>query len=170
MRLFKILWDLCRNRLEVLDYKKKKVSVLRRKPLRMTGKFYDLKAMFETLRLEPIFQTQTVDEVLIGWSNVSKSGAFRYMTFGTYDRQRNQIRLNPLLDDEKVPPYFVEFVVYHEMLHAVCKPEIDTRGRMISHTKEFRRLEKKFPQYAEAKEWERKSLKFFQMRQSHGRS
>jgi hypothetical protein len=55
------------------------------------------------------------------------------------------------------------------MLHAVCETQIDARGHCRCHTREFRRRERLFPQYAEAKSWEKNSLKFFK-RQSHGRS
>ncbi len=92
------------------------------------------------------------------------------MTFGSYDKHRNQIRINPLLDDAAVPLYFVEFIVYHEMLHAVCPAKIDSRGAIRSHTREFRMQEKQFAEYDDAKEWEKTSLKFFKMRKRHGRS
>jgi hypothetical protein len=103
-------------------------------------------------------------EVAIGWSTHARAGAFRCITFGSYDKHRNQVRINPLLDDAEVPAHFLEFIVYHEMLHAVCLPRIDARGRIHSHTREFRALEKKFSEFQAAKEWEKKSLTFFKTR------
>jgi hypothetical protein len=66
--------------------------------------------------------------------------------------------MNPILDHEKVPLFFLEFVVYHEMLHAVCEPLIDSRGRTWVHTREFRAREKLHPFFASAKAWEKQSL------------
>lgn len=103
-------------------------------------------------------------EVAIGWSTRNRVGSFRCITFGSYDRHRNQIRINSLLDDPLVPRYFLEFIVYHEMLHAICPSYIDARGAVRSHTREFRLLESKFAEFESAKEWEKQSLKFFKKR------
>ena len=103
-------------------------------------------------------------KVAIGWSTHRRSGAFKCMTFGSYDRHRNQIRINLLLDEKAVPLFFLEFIVYHEMLHAAIPARIDARGAIHSHTAEFRKREKEFAEYLEAKEWEKKSLEFFKRR------
>ena len=134
--------------------------------LESKGKVYDLKQICIEVKKEffpPDF------EVTIGWSDTARVKKFRSITFGTYDRHRHQIRIHPLLDDEEVPLYFLQFLVYHEMLHAVCPSIIDKRGFCRSHTAEFRKLEKKFPYYKEAKQWERSSLNFFKIRmKTHG--
>ncbi len=109
-------------------------------------------------------------DVAIGWSTHRRVGAFKCMTFGSYDRHRNQIRINPLLDDAAVPRYFVEFIVYHEMLHAAVPARIDAKGAVHSHTPEFRKREKEFAEFGLAKEWEKKSLEFFKRKKHHGRS
>jgi hypothetical protein len=108
-------------------------------------------------------------EVAIGWSKHRRVGAFRCMTFGSYDRHRNQIRINPLLDQKGVPLYFIEFIVYHEMLHAKVPGRIDEKGAVRNHTAEFRKQEKEFAEFSLAKTWEKKSLEFFK-RKRHGRS
>ena len=73
---------------------------------------------------------------------------------GSYNAETSTIRINPLLDKKTVPAYFLEFVVYHEMLHAYLG--IKTRnGRRSIHSREFRLHEKKFRHYAKAMEWER---------------
>jgi predicted metal-dependent hydrolase len=66
------------------------------------------------------------------------------------------IRINPVLDIERVPPYFVEFIVYHEMLHAFLGVK-NKNGRRSVHSKEFRELEKRFSDYEKAMAWEKKS-------------
>lgn len=134
------------------------------KTLETKGSIYDLQEIFDRmLVLLPI------QDVAIGWSDRKRAGKFRSITFGTYDKHSRLIRINPLLDDPQVPLYFLEFIVYHEMLHAVCHSKMDTSGRCSVHTKEFRERERQFPHFREAKEWEKGCLTFFKKRKSHGR-
>ena len=63
------------------------------------------------------------------------------------------IRIHPLLDAPFVPTWFLEYVVYHEMLHAVVPEEIDEHGRRRVHTREFYRRERKFHCYYRARRW-----------------
>lgn len=132
------------------------------------GVVYDLQKIYDEIKGD--FFSPSFDAA-IGWSNRICIKKFRSITFGSYDRHRHQIRIHPLLDDPEVPLYFLQFLVYHEMLHAVCPSIIDERGFCRSHTAEFRKLEKKFPFYSEAKKWGESSLNFFKTRiKSHGRS
>ena len=134
------------------------------KLLKRRGTTYDLQEIFDRmLVLLPI------KEVAIGWSDRGRRGKFCSITFGTYDKHSRQIRINPLLDDPEVPLYFLEFIVYHEMLHAVCHSKMDTSGRCSVHTREFRERERLFPHFQKAKEWEQGCLTFFKKRKSHGR-
>jgi hypothetical protein len=126
--------------------------------LETVGKVYDLEEIYKKVKSR-YFSSDL--HVSIGWAKRAKIGKFRSITFGTYDRMRNQVQLHPLLDQQGVPAYFVEFIVYHEVLHAVCPPKIDKRGQIRVHTSEFRRLEKEYAWYEAAKEWEKKSLLFF---------
>ena len=76
---------------------------------------------------------------------------------GSYTVEDALIRIHPVLDAADVPDFFVEWVVYHEMLHEVHDmPIVD--GRRVYHTAEFRRAEAQFERYAEAVMWERTHL------------
>ncbi|HSX26082.1 MAG TPA: SprT-like domain-containing protein [Chlamydiales bacterium] len=132
--------------------------------LQPAGSTYDLQAIYQDLKVR-YFPA----ECTIGWAP-SRAKRFRSITFGTYNWRTGQIRINRLLDDPDVPRYFVEFIVYHEMLHAVCPPKRDSAGRCRFHTAEFRMKEREFPHFEAAKEWEKISLNFFKKRKSHGRS
>ena len=121
-------------------------------------KVYDLQSIYDKIKGE-FFPPDY--EAAIRWGRAPGRGRYRHITFGTYDLRKNLVRIHPWLDDEKVPLYFIEFVVYHEMLHAVCPPQIDGRGCCRFHTAEFRRREKLFPQFDLAKEWEKGSLLYF---------
>ena len=78
----------------------------------------------------------------------------RKRRLGSFHRDRNLIRINPVLDSKNVPRYFIEYVVYHEMLHAAERVE-SCVGRQRVHTKEFKRREKVFKYYEQALAWER---------------
>ena len=75
-------------------------------------------------------------------------------TLGSYDFISDMIRINPFLDKKSVPRYFVEFIVYHEMIHADMHPKKDAR----IHTKEFKRREQLFEKYGKAILWEKRYL------------
>lgn len=76
---------------------------------------------------------------------------------GSYTLEDELIRIHPVLDASDVPPWFVAWVVYHEMLHEVHDmPIVD--GRRIYHTREFREAEARFERYAECVLWERTHL------------
>ncbi len=68
-----------------------------------------------------------------------------YFVFGTIQEEDRVIRINPLLDQPFVPRWFLEYVLYHEMLHSVVPDEFDSSGRRRVHTEEFYRRERSFP-------------------------
>jgi len=70
----------------------------------------------------------------------------RRITLGSFCRANNTIRINPLLDRKSVPLFFLEFIVYHEMLHADLGFTAHN-GRRRLHTKEFRTRERLFAGY-----------------------
>jgi hypothetical protein len=96
------------------------------------------------------------EDVAITWGRQGSGN--RTIRFGSFDFERRLIRIHPTLDQDWVPHYFVEFVVFHELLHAVFPPEI-RGGRRIIHSSEFREREKTFPDYDHAMTWERENLK-----------
>jgi hypothetical protein len=91
----------------------------------------------------------------------------RKITYGLYEDALKLIKIHKILDDPFFPPYFVSFVVYHEMLHAVIPGERDDRGNFCVHTRLFKLKEKEFVDYKRAREWEKQHIKQIF---SHGRS
>ena len=71
------------------------------------------------------------------------------------------IRIHPLLDQPFVPRWFLEYVLYHEMLHSVVPDETNSAGRRRIHTAEFYRRERAFPRYRRARQWEDENLARF---------
>lgn len=123
-----------------------------------TGNVFDLKVIYD--RVNKDFFDSTV-EVSITWFAIPHYSRFRRITFGNFDRSLSLIKINRILDDHFVPLSFVEFIVYHEMLHRVCDIELASSGRFKVHTAEFRRREALHPYFVFAKEWEKKSMKIF---------
>jgi hypothetical protein len=61
------------------------------------------------------------------------------------------------LDAAFVPRYFVEYIVYHEMLHHVLPPRLQN-GRRELHGPAFVARERQFENYQAALSWERENL------------
>jgi hypothetical protein len=117
----------------------------------VTGEHYCLQTIYDSLNGE-YFDGAVSSAITWGKSNSKKR--VRMRTMGSYNAVTGTIRINPLLDKKTVPAYFLQFIVYHEMLHAYLG--IKTRnGRRSIHSREFRLQEKKFRHYAKAMEWER---------------
>jgi len=125
------------------------------------GKHIDLQVFYDQLN-RSFFDGKI--QVPVAWFDPPRYRTFRKITFGSYDRTIPLIRINRILDSSEVPLPFVEFIVYHEMLHTVCEARVDGRGRLWVHTPEFHRREALHPHYAFAKKWGKQSLKFFIMR------
>jgi hypothetical protein len=93
----------------------------------------------------------------ITWGKNRPGRRARRITLGSFCRATNIIRINLLLDRKKVPVFFLEFIVYHEMLHADLGFTTE-KGRRRLHTKEFRIRERAFAEYEKAVAWEKRNL------------
>ena len=120
--------------------------------LRTAGRRHDLQAMFHRLN-DTYFQGMVDASVTWGRATRPKSGQRKSIKLGTYCADRKLIRIHPTLDRGWVPRYFVEYVVFHEMLHHMMPMPV-RGGRRELHTPEFRESEQRFRHYARAIEWE----------------
>ncbi|MBM9501742.1 M48 family metallopeptidase [Leptospira sp. 201903071] len=71
---------------------------------------------------------------------------------GHFDPSHKMIVINPILGKEVVPTFVLEYIVFHELLH-VYIPATRKNGKNVIHGKEFRSLEKKYPDYLRANQW-----------------
>lgn len=131
------------------EHLKKKVP--RRLNLCTSGKYYDLLNIYEAVN-RAYFEGSVSSTIT--WGKKSPRYAVRKRTLGSYSSHTNAIRINPLIDNSRVPLYFVEFIVYHEMLHAYIGVK-SKNGRRSVHSKEFREHEKIFRDYEKAMAWEK---------------
>lgn len=130
----------------------------RRPSLTPGGHHHDLARVFDYLN-ERYFDNRVDAE--IGWGRMGRPTGRkrrrRSIKLGSYRASDATIRVHPALDASWVPEFFVEYVVYHEMLHHVLGIPVED-GRRQMHTPEFRTLERGFARYEEATSWERDNL------------
>ncbi len=122
--------------------------------LNPVGRCFDLQLLFESVN-RTYFQEGI--QARIGWGRMPPRRRRKSIRLGVYDHQTREIRIHPALDRPEVPAFFVEFIVFHEMLHQLF-PSTGRGGRRVHHPRAFRDREKAFPHYAVALRWERENL------------
>jgi Protein of unknown function DUF45 len=107
------------------------------------GETFDLASLFAELNRR--YFASRLTKPRIAWS----ARPWRRQ-FGCYDPGSNQILVNCRLDRPAVPQLAVEYVLFHEMLH-VKHPTRRAGCSLVSHSTRFRREEKTFESYREAR-------------------
>jgi hypothetical protein len=69
--------------------------------------------------------------------------------FGHYQFPTDTVMISLSLDSAQVPPYTVDFVMYHELLHKHLGVKV-VNGRRYAHTTAFREAEHAFKRYDDA--------------------
>ncbi len=134
--------------------RRERIAPPRTEALEPQGATHDLQEMLERLNGEHF---EGAVEARIGWGRSGLSRARRSIKTGVYLHHARAIRIHPALDRPEVPAFYVEAVVFHEMLHQVVPPE-ERGGRRVVHGAEFRRRERAFTGHARARAWERDNL------------
>ena len=127
--------------------------------LRHEGKHFDLRAIFDRLNRKHFRGRLRGYNVV--WGRRRKHRPKEYFIFGSIQEEDRVIRINPWLDQPFVPRWFIEYILYHEMLHAVVPDKPGRNGRREIHTEEFERRERQFPSYRRAQRWEEENLARF---------
>ena len=123
------------------------------------GRFFDLQEIFNKLN-EKYFRNK-MRGYTIAWGRKRKQKPREYFVFGSIQEEDKIIRIHSLLDARFVPTWFLEYVIYHEMLHAFVPDQFDKNGRRLVHHDDFNRQERKFHFYRRAKKWEEENLARF---------
>lgn len=130
----------------------------RRVLLSAIGEHHDLGAIFEELNT---FYFDGAIVAHIGWGRMGsppgRRRRRRSIKLGSYLSAGALIRVHPVLDAAWVPRFFVEYIVYHEMLHHVVDMPVQG-GRRCMHGPEFKARERMFARYGDAIAWERAHL------------
>lgn len=146
-----------------IDVNQSKIRRARRRgPVNITietrGEVHDLQDIYDSLN-QRYFDGAI--SARITWGQRQLPGAPKRrrnsIKMGSYSVEDRLIRIHPSLDRPFVPRMFVEWIVYHEMLHQ--KHDIPVvHGRRQFHTPEFLAEEAAFEEYARARRWERENL------------
>lgn len=148
------------SRTIILRYVRKVLSEkvqTRKMNMSAVGSVYNLNDIFEKLNSK-YFNGLISSRITFGknYRSIKK----RSIVFGTYDPQKNIIRINRALDNAIIPEFFVEYIVFHEMLHA-CMYFSGISAVSMGHSRKFRSKEKIYPFLEKAKKWKKENLKFF---------
>jgi hypothetical protein len=114
------------------------------------GDFHDLEASFE--RISAVYFSSSIERIPLSWSRQRS----RY-TLGRYDASHHVVYISRILDQAGVPDYVLDYVMYHELLHARHHTQVK-KNRLITHTREFRQEESRFRDYTRAREWLRRHI------------
>lgn len=144
---------------EFIEQNLHRIRASRKAPgqLRGVGQAHDLDAILHGVNQR--YFAGTVSDVLITWGRKTapRAGKRTSIKLGSYSESERLIRIHPVLDQRWVPRYFVQYIVYHELLHHLV-PEARVSGRTLLHPPEFLRRERDFQQFTRALAWEQKHI------------
>ncbi|HVQ40098.1 MAG TPA: SprT-like domain-containing protein [Pyrinomonadaceae bacterium] len=109
------------------------------------GHAYDLDKMFSKLNRK--YFDSGLEKPTLTWSQRKTRSIL-----GHHDRVYETITISKSLDSPQVPDWFVEFILYHEMLHIKHTARM-INGRRYYHTAAFRLDERRFVRYEDAQRW-----------------
>ncbi len=109
------------------------------------GEVYDLDKLFAKVNRR--YFDSNLAKPTITWSQRKTR-----TILGHHDRVYETITISKSLDSTQVPEWFVEFILYHEMLHIRHAARM-IKGRRYYHTSAFRADERRFAKYDEAQRW-----------------
>ncbi len=123
------------------------------------GRFFNLRSIFDKLNAR--YFGSRLRNYTILWGRKRRLRPKDCIVFGTIQEDDRLIRIHPLLDRAFVPTWFLEYVVYHEMLHAMVPDRFDRAGRRVVHHEHFNEREREFHWFRRAKAWEEENLARF---------
>jgi hypothetical protein len=120
------------------------------------GCFFDLSEVYQRVN-DCYFDNKAEARITWGRRNRGKRKHHKSVLLGAYVLEDKLIRIHRTLDRSFVPKFFLESVVFHEMLH--CMHEIPVvNGRHVFHTEEFNVRERAFEYYDAAVRWQEENL------------
>jgi len=95
----------------------------------------------------------------------TRIGAIR---LGSCAVRTRDVRVHPLLDSPRVPGFYLDYIIHHELCHIAIPPEKGPSGRMIIHGPKFRAMEANYENRAEALAWQKANLRDLLLRWVRG--
>ena len=90
----------------------------------------------------------------ITWGRRSRKRRVKVRRLGTYRHAQNVITIHPILDRRETPRRFLEYLIYHEMLHA-----LQDGSAKRPHDRAFREALSRHPDHEWAMRWEKRNAK-----------
>lgn len=112
------------------------------------GEHYNLEEIFE--RVNRAYFDNQLEQPHLTWNR-----QLTYRVFGHYQYATDTLMLSRSLDLPDTPDFLLDFVMYHELLHKKLGYNV-VKGRRYGHTPAFRKEERKFKKYQEAKDYMKK--------------
>jgi hypothetical protein len=119
------------------------------------GDHHDLRVIFDELNAR--YFGGEIEAAITWGARTGRPRRRHSIKMGSYSVEERLIRLHRSLDRAFVPRFFVEWIVFHEMLHQVHDIKVKN-GRREFHSKAFLAAEARFDRYDEARAWERTHL------------
>jgi hypothetical protein len=119
------------------------------------GEHYDLRQNYDEINAR--YFENRIDAAITWGARTGRPRRRNSIKMGSYSVEDRLIRIHRSLDRALVPRFFVEWIVFHEMLHQVHDIRVKN-GRREFHSKEFLSDEAQFARYEEARLWERRHL------------
>jgi len=125
----------------------------RRPTLRTRGVVHDLEALADSLfAKEFLLDFEGREKPVVTWGSRKKSRARRTLMLGSYHAHDRVVRIHPVLDQPSVPAWYVRFILFHEILHAIIP------SSHVHHTPAFKKREHSHADYGRARAWERRHI------------
>jgi len=95
----------------------------------------------------------------VTWGRRGARRVKRSLQLGSFDPETRLVRIHPVLDQPAVPAFFVRYVLFHELLHALLAlagedDEATATGRRRHHGPRFRAAEREYVDYERALAWQ----------------
>ena len=111
----------------------------------------DINAIFDRLNDEYFYGKI---KATVKWGRDVKTKNKTGFRYGSYDENKKLIRVHPRLRQDFVPVHVLELTIYHEMCHQFA-PSYKKNGSWQSHHPEFKKKEKEYKNFKEARNWEK---------------
>ena len=119
------------------------------------GRYFNLQVLYDDLNRR--YFDGAIDARITWGQRCGRPRRRNSIKMGSYSVEEKLIRVHRSLDRAFVPRYFVEWIVYHEMLHQVHEATV-VNGRRQFHTPAFLADEAAFEHYDRSRAWERAHL------------
>ena len=108
------------------------------------GEYHDLRQIYDDINAR--YFDDSIDAAITWGQRTGRARRRNSIKMGSYSVEDRLIRIHRSLDRAFVPKFFIEWIVFHEMLHQVHDIKL-RNGRREFHTKEFTSDEARFFSY-----------------------